>query len=73
MVPFYVAWLYYPGKRTIVTGLLNTSFGCGSGVFTYISSQLINPHNIPPSARDLFDEFYRPFPKSVAQNVPIAL
>jgi len=73
MVPFYVAWLYYPEKRTIVTGLLNTSFGCGSGVFTYISSELINPDNIAPLPRDLNDEFYKPFPKNVAERFPIAL
>jgi hypothetical protein len=42
----YHAWLFFPGKEGIVSGIIIGGFGIGGYIFIPFSSSLINPHGI---------------------------
>ena len=42
-VVLYHAWLFFPGKEGLVTGIVIAGFGLGGAVFITLSSALINP------------------------------
>ena len=42
-VVLYHAWLFFPGKEGLVTGIVIAGFGLGGAVFITLSSELINP------------------------------
>ena len=66
MVHLYLTWRYIPGQEGFLTGIVNAGFGCGGFVFTYLSNVLINPDGVEPSK----DPSQKPFPRSVANNLP---
>ena len=39
-------WKYFPDKKDLMSGIIFSSFGLGSFVFTSIADQIINPDNI---------------------------
>ena len=39
-------WKYFPEKKELMTGIIFSSFGLGSFVFTSIADQIINPDNL---------------------------
>ena len=38
MIHLYLAWKYVPGKEAIFTGIINSGFGAGGCLFTFISA-----------------------------------
>lgn len=71
MVHLYLTWKYIPGKEGIFTGIVNGAFGMGGALFNYLSSRLVNPDGI--DALPTPGPYDKPFPQSVANNVPIML
>lgn len=67
-----MAWNYFPEKRALVTGLLHTSQGCGSGVFVQLSTLYVNPDGINPLPKT-DDRDANPFPDEVGDRFPGAL
>ena len=64
----YHAWLFFPGKEGIVSGIIIGGFGIGGFIFIPLSSSLINPHGIASSDKD-----EKPYPIEIANNLPSAL
>ena len=67
----YHAWLFFPGKEGIVSGIIIGGFGIGGFIFIPLSSSLINPHGIASS--DKGDHNNKPYPIDIANNLPLAL
>ena len=44
-------WKYFPNKKDLMSGIIFSSFGLGSFVFTSIADQIINPDNIPKDGK----------------------
>ena len=63
----YHAWLFFPGKEGIVSGVIIAGFGIGGFIFIPMSSNLINPDNIKSSTTG------KPYPVDIADNLPSAL
>lgn len=68
MVHVYLAWCLVPGKEGILTGIVNAGFGLGGFIFTSLSISLTNPNSIPINKKAA-----KPFPPSIADNVPKTL
>jgi len=72
----YHAWLFFPGKEGIVSGIIIGGFGIGGFIFIPMSSKLINPNGVE-SADVLHEDGVinnnKPYPASIADNLPKAL
>ena len=44
-------WKYFPDKKDLMSGIIFSSFGLGSFVFTSIADYIINPNNIPKEGK----------------------
>ena len=44
-------WKYYPNKKDLISGLLFSSFGLSSFIFTSIADVIINPDNTPKEGK----------------------
>ena len=44
-------WKYFPDKKDLMSGIIISSFGLGSFVFTSIADQIINPDNISKNGK----------------------
>ena len=44
-------WKYFPDKKDLMSGIIFSSFGLGSFVFTSIADYIINPDNIPKEGK----------------------
>jgi hypothetical protein len=50
LIPVTCAWQYFPNKKGLVTGIIVGGFGFGSFIFSFISTAIVNPHNLKPDA-----------------------
>jgi len=66
MVHLYLAWQYNPGQEGILSGIVNAGFGAGGFIFTFLSTQLLNPDSINPT----YVEGSKPFPSEIAGRLP---
>jgi len=66
MVHLYLAWQYIPGQEGILSGIVNAGFGAGGFIFTFLSTQLLNPDSINPT----YVEGSKPFPSEIAGRLP---
>jgi OFA family oxalate/formate antiporter-like MFS transporter len=41
------AWLFFPDKKGLASGIVLSGFGLGAFIFINISTKIINPNNIP--------------------------
>ena len=67
----YHAWLYFPGREGLVSGIMLTGFGLGGLISTVLSSHYVNPNNVDPIERDKNHLEEKPFTLEVANNLPI--
>ena len=63
----YQAWLFFPGREGMISGIIIAGFGIGGFVFTWLSTKFVNPDGIDPISDD---ENGKPFPKEVTTNFP---
>ena len=45
----YHAWLFFPGKEGIISGVVIAGFGFGGSLFIKLSSALVNPNDVEAS------------------------
>jgi hypothetical protein len=69
----YHAWLFFPGKEGIVSGIIIGGFGIGGFIFIPLSSNLINPDGIESIKIDPNDKVNKPYPIEIGDNLPNAL
>jgi len=69
-VPIMCVWKYFPGRRSILTGLSVCGFSLGPLVFSYICHMIVNPNDIPPKEYNYgaIKQYY--FEEEVYSNVP---
>lgn len=65
--PVLCAWEWFGNKKGLATGLIIGAFGFGSFVFSFITSAIVNPNNLPLYK---LDENTNVFPLLVAEKVP---
>ena len=63
----YKAWIFFPGKEGLITGIVIAGFGIGGFLFTELSTAWCNPMNVD-SNQDIIktDPNSKYFPMSVA-------
>jgi hypothetical protein len=44
-----VSWDYFPNSKGLVSGILVCGLGCGSFIFHFVSTWIINPDNLQPT------------------------
>ena len=44
----YQAWLFFPGKEGTINGIIIAGFGIGGFIFTWLSTEFMNPDGIDP-------------------------
>jgi OFA family oxalate/formate antiporter-like MFS transporter len=44
----FQAWLYFPGREGIISGIIIAGFGIGGFFFTWLSTELVNPEQLDP-------------------------
>ena len=49
MAPIIAAWLHFPDRRGLVSGIIIAGFGLGVFIYNFVSNQLANPDNLSPS------------------------
>ena len=64
------AWLYFPGREGVVSGVMLTGFGCGGLISTLLSSYFVNPNGVDPIEHDKDHLEVKPFNKEIANNLP---
>ncbi len=73
MLPIRNAWLFYPEKKGMVSGLILSCYSIGAIAWIFLSTAVANPDNLPASVHILngkeVEKFYPP-DSSVADNVP---
>jgi hypothetical protein len=67
----YHSWLFFPGKEGIISGIIIGGFGIGGLIFIKLSSDLINPDGKGAVIDD--KHILKPYPDSIAKNLPEAL
>jgi len=46
MVPVYMAWLHFPDRKGLVSGIIFAGFGTGTFLFCLLSTMWVNPYNL---------------------------
>ena len=69
----YHAWLFFPGKEGIVSGIIIGGFGIGGFIFIPLSSNLINPDGVESKKVDPAKGIFKPYPIEIGNNLPHAL
>lgn len=54
-IPLKVCWDHYPDRRGLVSGIIIGGFGLGSFIFGFVSTMLINAHNLPINGEGIYD------------------
>jgi OFA family oxalate/formate antiporter-like MFS transporter len=69
-IPMMCAWKYFPGKRSVLTGLSVCGFSLGPLIFSYICHMIVNPNDVPPKEYNYgaIKQYY--FEEEVYSNVP---
>lgn len=73
MLPIRNAWLFYPERKGMVSGLILSCYSIGAIAWIFLSTALANPDNLPASEHIYngkeIEKFYPP-DSPVADNVP---
>jgi hypothetical protein len=48
MAPLLAAWLHFPDRKGLVSGIIMAGFGLGVFIYNIVSNKIANPNNIPP-------------------------
>ena len=43
----YIAWTYFPEKKSMVTGIILFTAGISASILSPITTMIVNPHNLP--------------------------
>lgn len=68
LIPFVCGWKYFPENKGFVSGIISGAYGMGNFIFSYLSTQIINPNDSVASIYITDD--LRFFEEDVAKNVP---
>lgn len=74
-VPLHIAWMYFPKKEGLISGLIIAGYGLGGFIFGLVSTHYINPDDINPKVevadKESPDDYdTSPFSPEVAEDVP---
>ena len=72
MAPLICAWEWFPEKKGLITGIMVSSYGFSSFIFSIISTKLVNPDDSRPTVYDKENDVSY-FDKSIANQVPSML
>ena len=72
MTPLICAWEWFPHRKGFVSGLLVAAWGFSSFIFSFVSTDLVNPHDARPTVYDKANDVTY-FGKGVADRVPYML
>jgi hypothetical protein len=50
MAPIFAAWLHFPDRKGLVSGIIMAGFGLGVCIYSFVTNRIVNPHNLPPNA-----------------------
>jgi MFS transporter, OFA family, oxalate/formate antiporter len=51
MLPVRNAWMFYPRKKGMVSGIILMCYSIGAIIWSFMTTMLVNPDNIPPTLR----------------------
>lgn len=73
MLPLRNAWLFYPNKKGMVSGIILSCYSIGAIIFNFLSSAIVNPNNESPTliipVGNAFEKLFDP-DSDVVNNVP---
>ena len=72
MAPLICAWEWFPKKKGLITGIMVSSYGFSSFIFSLTSTELVNPDDLRPTIYDKENDVSY-FDKTVANRVPTML
>lgn len=52
----YVAWTYYPEKRSVVTGVILFCAGISASITSPITTYIVNPKNLDPNSQEVSEK-----------------
>jgi hypothetical protein len=50
MAPIYIAWLHFPDRKGLASGIILSGFGFGVFIYNIITNYIVNPDNLPAQA-----------------------
>ena len=77
-VPLNIAWMYFPNRIGVISGLIVAGFGLGGLIFGLVSTRYVNPDsvdsNIEKEEKLLPEDYeYTPFDEEIFMRVPSLL
>lgn len=73
MLPLRNAWLFYPNKKGMVSGIILSCYSIGAIIWSFLSTAVANPNNDPTTlvvpVGNNFEKLFDP-DSDVANNVP---
>jgi len=76
ILPLKNAWLFYPNRKGMISGLILSCYSIGAIAWIFISTAIANPNNESPSLHIFVGEneekLFEPY-STVAENVPFML
>ena len=76
ILPLKNAWLFYPNRKGMISGLILSCYSIGAIAWIFISTAIVNPNNESPSLHIFVGEneekLFEPY-STVAENVPFML
>lgn len=73
MLPIRNAWLFYPNKKGMVSGIILCSYSIGAICWSFLSTALANPNNDPTTIKIKngisYEKLFDP-DSEVSQNTP---
>ncbi|CDW85525.1 UNKNOWN [Stylonychia lemnae] len=50
MAPIFAAWMHFPDRKGLVSGVILAGFGLGVFIYNIVSNKIANPQNLSPNA-----------------------
>jgi len=85
MTPIYMCYLYFPSKKSMVSGIQKSTGALAAGIVPFIQMSWLNPDFKSPNPRPIKEEYpdeaafdfanlnYKQFDQDLANNFPITL
>jgi hypothetical protein len=52
MAPIFAAWLHFPDRKGLVSGIIMAGFGLGVCIYSFVTNRIVNPHNLHHNDND---------------------
>lgn len=73
MLPIRNAWLFYPDRKGMISGIILSCYSVGAIAWSFLSTYLANPNNDPTTIKievgNAHEKLFDPY-SEVAENVP---